>query len=119
MAIDSTLLEFGFQTDQAMWRMYGWAEPAVTFGYGQNWEWIQSQLHDFEGTMVRRITGGGIVDHRNDLTYALTIPPSHTAHRAPALDLYRDLHTLIAAIFLDHGFQAGLEECGKSCGENS
>jgi len=117
MAIDSALLEFGFQTGQAMWRLYGWAEPAVTFGYSQQWEWIQSQFPDFEGALIRRLTGGGVVDHRKDLTYALSLPPTHEAYRAPAPDLYQNLHQRIAAIFLDHGFQAALQECQKPCGD--
>ncbi len=64
MAIDATMLDFGGKMGQVMWRLYGWDEPAITFGYSQNWSWIQAYMHDFEGVCIRRTTGGGIVDHR-------------------------------------------------------
>lgn len=117
MAIDSAMLEFGASTGQCMLRTYGWSEPSITFGYSQKWDWIQQQLPHFEGACIRRITGGGIVDHRHDLTYALTIPPSHAFHRKPALDLYRDIHTQIAEILMDNGVQADLAPCLENCGD--
>jgi lipoate-protein ligase A len=117
MAIDSTMLEFGSATGQCMLRSYGWTEPSITFGYSQKWEWIQANLAGYEGTCIRRITGGGIVDHRHDLTYALSIPPSHPFHRKPALDLYRDVHTQIAEILMDNGIPADLAPCQDKCGE--
>lgn len=119
MAIDSTLLAFGNEMDEAMWRLYGWTEPAMTFGYSQKWEWIQSMAGSFEGACVRRITGGGIVDHRHDLTYCLTLPPSHACYRSQATDLYRGLHEQIEAILLDLGFPCELAPCTDDCGNAS
>lgn len=117
MAIDSTMLEFGAVSGECMLRSYGWSEPSITFGYSQKWEWIQQNLGNFEGACIRRITGGGIVDHRHDLTYSLTIPPAHPFHRKPALELYRDVHTQIAEILMDNGVQADLAPCPDECGD--
>lgn len=119
MAIDATMLDFGGKMGQVMWRLYGWDEPAITFGYSQNWSWIQAYMHDFEGVCIRRTTGGGIVDHRHDLTYALSLPPVHPLHREPATNLYRDLHQHIAGILLDLGFSADVAPCSKPCGEGN
>lgn len=119
MAIDATMLEYGASIGEVMWRLYGWDEPAITFGYSQSWSWIQIYMQNFDGACIRRITGGGIVDHRHDLTYAVTIPPCHPFHRVPATDLYRDLHQHIAEILLDQGIAADIAPCRKPCGENA
>lgn len=115
MAIDATMLEFGSTVGECMLRCYGWSEPSITFGYSQKWEWIQQQLAGFEGACIRRITGGGIVDHRHDLTYSLTIPPDHAFYRIPALELYRVVHAQIAEILMDNGVQADLAPCDSRC----
>ena len=59
-----------------IFRNYGWNRNEITFGYGQNWDWVkkQSQTNNFPCT--RRPTGGGIVNHSNDWTYSLIIPNS-------------------------------------------
>jgi lipoate-protein ligase A len=115
MAMDAIMLKSGNVSAQAMWRIYGWAEKAITFGYSQKWSTVGSGLPGFKGTMIRRLTGGGIVDHRNDMTYALSIPASHPFHHRPALDLYREVHELIAHILREQGIPAALQPCGKTC----
>ena len=115
MALDATMLQFGRDTEQAIWRMYGWTEPAMTFGYSQRWQDVRRSLSDFSGILIRRLTGGGIVDHQHDLTYALTIPGSHSFHRQPATDLYRQLHEQIAGILMKAGIAADLAPCQRGC----
>ena len=117
MAMDATMLDSGCGAGQAMWRFYGWAGPAMTFGYSQRRETVQSMLPAFDGALVRRLTGGGIVDHRNDLTYALTLPPGHPFYRKQALDIYRELHEGIAGIFARNGIPARLAPCERACGD--
>ena len=111
MAIDALLLTEGARSGQAQWRLYGWIRPAVTFGYGQSWDFIRQSLGDFDGEIVRRATGGGIVDHRYDVTYALSIPAQHPLFRAQALDVYRDLHQCVADALCDLGHMAALAPC--------
>ncbi|MGA1204812.1 MAG: lipoate--protein ligase family protein [Opitutales bacterium] len=119
MAIDAVMLDFGCRMEEVMWRLYGWDEPSVTFGYSQEWEWVRSAIPGFTGAMVRRMTGGGIVDHRHDLTYALSIAPGHPFYRRPATDLYSGLHQQITAILLDLGFKAELAPCQQPCDESA
>lgn len=59
-------------------RLYGWQPPAVSIGYGQNWDrdvnrkaCARSGVH-----VVRRITGGGAVFHDREVTYSLVAPVS-------------------------------------------
>jgi lipoate-protein ligase A len=117
MAIDATLLEFGRSTEQVTWRTYGWTEPAITFGYSQGYDRVCASMPGFSGVWVRRMTGGGIVDHRNDLTYALTIPPGHPEYSCRAPDLYRRLHMLIANVLMESGIPADLAPCPGDCGK--
>jgi lipoate-protein ligase A len=116
MAVDAAMLAFGRATDCALWRFYGWSEPSVTFGYSQKWDQVRQLLGSFEGACVRRLTGGGIVDHRNDLTYALSIPPPHPLYREAALDVYRAVHAGIAEIYTAAGIPATLAPCHGRCG---
>ncbi len=116
MALDAAMLALADDRDQVFWRAYGWNEPAITFGYSQAWSWVHAEMTGFKGSCVRRMTGGGIVDHRNDLTYALAIPSSHALYREPATDLYKCLHQHIADILLDIGIEADLAPCRQDCG---
>lgn len=116
MALDAAMLRCGQAGNCAIWRCYGWSEPAVTFGYGQQWEWVRRALGPFDGACIRRLTGGGIVDHRADLTYALSIPPAHPLYRQAALDVYRALHQGIAELYTACGIAAALAPCPGRCG---
>ena len=105
------------QICQAVWRVYGWTEQAITFGYSQEWGHVCAAMPGFAGVRIRRMTGGGIVDHRNDLTYALTIPNGHAAFRTPAMELYRQLHLRIADILMEYGIRAEVAPCPGKCGD--
>lgn len=115
MALDLTLLEMTPSAGSACWRLYGWTEPAVTFGYSQRWRDVQGALHPFRGQAIRRVTGGGIVDHRHDLTYALGLGAAHPFFRHKATDLYREFHQCVAAVLTDSGYPAALEPCPGPC----
>ena len=83
MAIDASLLD-STPAGVAVLRHYGWSEPAITFGYTQRVEDVRNTV-DTDLTLCRRITGGGIVDHRNDWTYT-TGHQRRSAHRQRACD---------------------------------
>ncbi|NDV61140.1 lipoate--protein ligase family protein [Puniceicoccales bacterium CK1056] len=117
MAFDSAMLSACLPRDQILWRFYGWDEPAITFGYSQKWEWVRQQTGNFEGTCIRRLTGGGIVDHRDDLTYSLAIPATHRFHRSAAQEIYRELHQGIADVLCSAGLRAELAPCPGPCAE--
>lgn len=118
MAVDALMLEYAGTVGTPFWRFYGWSEPALTFGYSQKWEWIEKQLPGFPGVTIRRTTGGGLVDHRDDLTYALSIPAGHPFHRRQAAELYRELHQALAGILASLGFPAALYPCNRGCGQS-
>ncbi len=99
MAIDEALLE---TATVPTIRFYEWNHPAVSFGYFGKYD--EGANHDCD--IVRRWTGGGIVFHGKDLTYALVIPATDDAFNESSMSIYEKVHT---AIRLTIGPEAELE----------
>src|SRR5690606_39065461 len=90
MAADFLLLQRYPAETHARFRSYGWHRPAFTFGYSQKIAWVREQVAPFAPVeLCRRPTGGGLVDHRQDWTYALVIPRGHALYDARAVESYR------------------------------
>jgi len=115
MALDATLL-YTLPKGIAALRHYGWTEPAITFGYTQRISEINATFSE-ELRRCRRLTGGGIVDHRNDWTYALALqidlPPAHR----PATELYATIHRCIQSALESQSIQSQLAPCPRACGK--
>ncbi len=106
MALDFLLLR-RYPHAAARLRHYGWHRPALTFGYSQKIAFVRQQLPpDSRFELCRRPTGGGIVDHRNDWTYALVIPRGHPLEELRAAESYRAVHAALAAALQSQGVQA-------------
>lgn len=115
MAIDEALLDcFAERPSLPALRLYGWEPPAFSCGRFQE----PAELLDLERcrgdgiAVVRRITGGGLLLHGNELTYALVCPvdflPTDVGVKAAffrlttfLLDFYRHLG-LAAVHAVDH-----------------
>jgi lipoate-protein ligase A len=108
MALDWLLLENFPEPDSVRLRFYGWAKPAFTFGYGQKWAEARA-ASDSSAELVRRPTGGGLVDHRHDWTYALVIPASHPLAQARACESYRVVHEALSAVLNEAGVKNHLQ----------
>lgn len=132
MALDFLLLR-RYPTKNARFRHYGWHRPAFTFGYSQKIAFVREQLAvrgniaedefaDVSLDLCRRPTGGGVVDHRDDWTYALVIPRGHPLEEARAADSYREVHVALVEALQSQGASAEVKlECepageGESCG---
>ncbi len=97
MAADFMLLQRYPREGCARYRHYGWRAPAFTFGYSQKISFVRGQLPPGETfDLCRRPTGGGVVDHRDDWTYALVIPRGHPLEEARASQSYRAIHEALA-----------------------
>ena len=72
MALDEVLLEESAAGKPSL-RFYQWASPTVTLGYFQPF----AVAAGFSGLpVVRRPTGGDLLVHHHELTYALALPDS-------------------------------------------
>src|SRR5690606_12781101 len=56
-----------------------------------------------------RPTGGGIVDHRDDWTYALVLPRNHPLEEVRATSSYRAVHEALAGAMREQGVPAALK----------
>ena len=93
MALDEVLLD-GLRT-RALLRIYRWANPAVSFGcFGRLGE-VTARWPDREA--VRRWTGGGIVEHSDDLTFSLMVPRELALFGLPVAESYRFIHCAVAS----------------------
>ena len=114
MACDEALLG---AADEPILRVFRWSEPWVSAGYFVPWKEARNARPDLP--VCRRWTGGGVVVHENDFTFALFAPRSETWSRMRPDESYRLLHLAVAealraagidaAVF--HGSPAGGAEC--------
>lgn len=111
MADDLLLLEHVELQDAVRFRHYEWKMPAYTFGYGQSYAEVKSRVEQTSVQLCRRPTGGGVVDHRNDWTYTLILPPRHRLVRERALVAYGYTHRALADALIEQGQPAELISC--------
>lgn len=115
MATDFLLLQRA-AVEHPLLRHYDWRRPAFTFGYSQKLAFIQSQLPADEPVdLCRRPTGGGLVDHRDDWTYALIVPRVHPLYEARAIESYRAVHACVTDALVSLGCPAILKNECEPC----
>jgi lipoyl(octanoyl) transferase len=91
MSIDEALLEWA---SIPTIRFYRWRSPALSFGYFGKFSDVAIYATDRD--LVRRWTGGGIVFHGDDLTYAIVIPASDPAFEESSIAIYEKIHRALA-----------------------
>ena len=111
MALDFLLLQRYPRAAAPRFRHYDWRGPAFTFGYAQKIAAVRAVLPT-ETTLdlCRRPTGGGVVDHRHDWTYALVIPRGHPLEEVRATQSYRAVHEGLAAALSAQGVPAVVKQ---------
>lgn len=103
MAVDEALLKWG---EKPVLRAYRWAEPTVTYGYFDAEATARGIFPEQGLHFVRRWTGGGIVDHRNDIPFTLAMHRGDGTERPSSATLYRWIHGALARV---------LKDCGVEC----
>ena len=96
MAVDEVLF---LTATSPVLRVYRWIRPSVSFGYFTPWTEVSSRFAGRD--LVRRWTGGGIVEHGRDFTYSLICPNEKSL--PTTLDFYRFVHLAIANILRNSG----------------
>lgn len=91
MALDETMLRLA---ERPTLRVYRWSRPEVTFGYPQRC--TDARAFAGDRPITRRCTGGGFVDHGDDVTIALAVPASDPFARLAPTEIYRRIHVAIA-----------------------
>ncbi|GHC61540.1 lipoyl protein ligase domain-containing protein [Roseibacillus persicicus] len=78
--------------DEPLLRFYQWSGNWASYGYFQSEADAIAHFPNADLHFVKRPTGGGIVDHREDLTYTLLIPKSHKLAQGQRADSYYQIH---------------------------
>jgi lipoate-protein ligase A len=87
-------------------RLYEWDHPALSFGYFGAYADVAP--YESERDLVRRCTGGGIVFHGCDLTYALVVPAGDPMNRISSAAIYSSVHEAVKSALRDDGLDAAL-----------
>jgi lipoate-protein ligase A len=103
MAIDEALLD---SVAVPSIRFYRWRSPALSFGYFRKFTDVAN--YAVERDLVRRWTGGGIVFHGEDLTYAIVIPPSDPVFSESSRSIYDAIHAALRDALVANGERAEL-----------
>ena len=111
MAVDEALLEWG---RKPVLRAYRWAEPTVTYGYFDEEATARAIFPGEELHFVRRWTGGGIVDHRQDIPFTLAMHRKGEKERPSSAVLYRWIHGALECVMLDGDAPDGGRACFSS-----
>lgn len=111
MAVDEWLLE---TADLPVLRVYGWLGEWGSVGYFGS---LSEARASFPGVdWVRRWTGGGTVDHRNDWTYTIVAPSGGGLAMLRGAESYRLVHAALAEVLTAEGVVARLSPGGGETG---
>ncbi len=111
MALDEALLEAMPRLQAPVLRFYGWTQPAATFGYFQKFSEVEATTP--LRPLIRRPTGGGIVPHTADWTYAAIFPAGHEWHSLKAEESYWRIHDWLRRAFAELKVETELAPCCK------
>ncbi len=103
MALDESIFSFGLQNKIAVLRSYQWQEPAVTIGYFDEYPENENR------PVIRRMTGGGLVNHGEDITFCLALPPGCEPTMTTTENRYRWIHESLSQVLADFGAQLNPE----------
>lgn len=109
MAIDEALLScFDPDTSPPVLRLYGWNPPALSLGRFQD----ARAVLDLDCCsadnipVVRRITGGGVIYHADELTYSIVCAPHHLPRAATVKESFRILTAFLLHWYCSLGLPA-------------
>lgn len=93
MALDEALFTAHVEgeSDCPSLRIYGWESPCITIGYFQEY----SKFMDSGLSITRRLTGGLMVKHSNDVSYSFIASKKHWEHVYDQTKTYELIHSAI------------------------
>jgi len=109
MACDEVLLQMAAG---AVLRVFRWSAPWVSIGYFPPWQ----ETAGTELPVCRRWTGGGVVVHREDFTFALAAPRTESWARLRPEESYRVVHAALAGALRAAGYAAAVSEAATPGG---
>lgn len=119
MAIDEALLCSFDQCSKPILRLYGWHPAAISLGRFQKAREVLDTgcCHSDGTTIVRRITGGGVIYHADELTYSIICAPEQIPETNSIKDSFRVLTGFLLRFYRDLGLDACYAVDGHDSGE--
>jgi lipoate-protein ligase A len=109
MAIDEALLRsFNPGTSSPVLRLYGWEPAALSLGrFQKGGEILDLERCRTESVpVVRRITGGGVIFHADELTYSIVCAPDQIPPASSVKDSFRVLTGFLLTFYRGLGLEA-------------
>jgi lipoate-protein ligase A len=103
MACDEALLRIA---PIPVLRVFRWSEPWVSAGYFVAMDEARAVRPDLP--VCRRWTGGGIVVHEGDFTFALSVPKTEPLAALRPAESYRQIHEALVDALIELGCEAEL-----------
>jgi len=126
MALDEALLScYDAGRSLPVLRLYGWNPPALSVGrYQVAASALKLELCAADGVpVVRRMTGGGIIFHAQELTYSIVCSPEQIGDVSGVKDGFRRLCGFLLGTYqrlgLEAAFAADLNQPGVRLGERT
>jgi Lipoate-protein ligase A len=119
MAFDEALLRsYSTHLSLPTFRVYGWEPAALSLGYSQDAkEALGAETPDL---FVRRITGGGIIKHGNELTYSLVCAKEDLGIPESVVSAYKAISLFLITFYkklgLDAAFACDVAAPGEKLG---
>jgi lipoate-protein ligase A len=126
MALDEALLSsFDPAKSPPVFRLYGWNPPAFSIGRYQDAVKTLDPLkcRDAGITAVRRITGGGIIYHADEITYSIVCAQRQISGASSVKETFKKLTAFLLSAYrklgLDSGFAVERDCSGSRLGQRS
>lgn len=106
MALDKRILSRYLQDGIPVFRVYRWQSPSFTYGISQHSE-IDFGRCSFDGVeVVKRITGGGILFHHDEITYSFVCGKQDVGEPQEAFVSYREICAFLIRFYECLGLEA-------------
>jgi lipoate-protein ligase A len=106
MAVDEALLAcFDAEQSRPLLRIYGWEPPALSLGrFQKGGEVLDRELCSRSGVaVVRRISGGGVIYHADEITYSLVCSPGNLPQASSIKGSFRLLTSFLVRFYAGLG----------------
>lgn len=115
MAIDEALFNESIRSERCLIRFYHWSDSAKTVGYFHR----AGETKGGEATFTRRYTGGGVVEHGEDITFALCLPSHSPLAKVAGEQRYLWIHRQCESALRKNGEQVNLISNPETTGSAS
>ncbi len=108
MALDQALIESVSNLDSPpIFRVYGWRPEGVSFGFNQKIEDILNldKCRKENIPYVRRMTGGSIILHKDDISYSLITKRDNLNIKTGVLESYKIINSFLICFYNSLGLE--------------